>query len=469
MGKGKVSGADPPQEEDIWKQILQEATRKNTNIVESRTLVFLGDRNCGKSTLLARFQGQDVSETTKGIAMSYSFIDVYEDDIDEPIGRNDVWQLEGEISHCDLLQYALNEHNIQNAAVIITVDFSQPWNIVESLRRWLNILSKHVNIIRPKVKVNLEELVRVSLQNYQEPTQSGHSLKKRKKRALPQTMDSSNLPQLDDITLTHNLGIPIIIVCCKSDSVVMLEKDFDYKDEHFDYIQAYLRRLCLNYGASLVYTSSKKDINCELLMDYIEHKLFGFEFRHTAQLLEKDSIFVPAGWDNKSKVLQDFSNQKICKDPDELYENVIRKPNIIKMREVVNIPVISAEQDQDFLQRHRNAIEKDSGHKNSDFFKTSPYKNSVPIFPDSPTSTETTKKTVETTASSTGSPVSPDKPISSGSDKAVLANFFSSLMAKDRPSRNKLAIPPLGASSNSEQLRRDAAKELERIKKALKK
>jgi len=58
--------------------------------------------------------------------------------------------------------------------------------------------------------------------------------------------------------LNKNLGIPILIVCNKIDSMTVLEKDFGFGDAHFEYIQQQLRRISLSYGASLIYASSKK-------------------------------------------------------------------------------------------------------------------------------------------------------------------------------------------------------------------
>ena len=104
-------------------------------------------------------------------------------------------------------------------------------------------------------------------------------------------------------------------------------------------------------GAALIYTSARKDTNCDLLVDCIplylfyfifffpsshppsppsplpyplpssfffylkpdmEHRLFGFEMRQRAQMLEKDTIFIPFGWDSVSKIKLDFDNQKVC-------------------------------------------------------------------------------------------------------------------------------------------------------------
>ena len=38
-------------------------------------------------------------------------------------------------------------------------------------------------------------------------------------------------------TLSRNLGLDLIVVVNKTDFITDLEKDYDYKDEHFDFIQ----------------------------------------------------------------------------------------------------------------------------------------------------------------------------------------------------------------------------------------
>ena len=71
-----------------------------------------------------------------------------------------------------------------------------------------------------------------------------------------------------------------------------LEKDFDYKEEHFDFIQQSIRKFCLQYGASLFYTSVKDDKNCDLLYKYLVHRIYNFPFRTPALVVEKDAVFM---------------------------------------------------------------------------------------------------------------------------------------------------------------------------------
>jgi hypothetical protein len=136
----------------------------------------------------------------------------------------------------------------------------------------------------------------------------------------------------------------------------LLIKDYGYKDAHFEYIQQYLRRICLKCtcfllslffvssltvdsellldGAALVYTSVKKNINIELLLHYLQHILFGLTFNHKPQLLQKDSLFVPIGWDSIQKIEVDFQSQKLCTDPNIDFREVIVAPPAYQKRKV---------------------------------------------------------------------------------------------------------------------------------------
>ena len=77
----------------------------------------------------------------------------------------------------------------------------------------------------------------------------------------------------------RNLGLDLVVVVTKTDFMSELEKDFDYKDEHFDFIQQAVRKFCLQYGASLFYTSVKEDKNCDLLYKYLVHRIYNFPFK----------------------------------------------------------------------------------------------------------------------------------------------------------------------------------------------
>lgn len=94
--------------------------------------------------------------------------------------------------------------------------------------------------------------------------------------------------------LTKNTGIPIVVCCCKTDIVSTLERNFHYQDDEFEFIQQHLRKICLQCeylfewitwflvlilivimadGASLIYTSTREEYNCDVLFEYLEHLL----------------------------------------------------------------------------------------------------------------------------------------------------------------------------------------------------
>ena len=122
------------------------------------------------------------------------------------------------------------------------------------------------------------------------------------------------LPLPED-TLTRNLGLDLIVVVTKvfsslwiwdfsenhflkkflefqTDYMADLERDYDYKDEHFEFIQQSVRKFCLQFGASLFYVSVKDDKNCDLLYKYLVHRIYGFPFKTPALVVEKDAVFM---------------------------------------------------------------------------------------------------------------------------------------------------------------------------------
>jgi hypothetical protein len=87
-------------------------------------------------------------------------------------------------------------------------------------------------------------------------------------------------------------------------------------------------------GAALIYTSVKKNINIELLLHYLQHLLFGLNFEDKPQLFQKDSLFVPIGWDSIQKIEVDFQSQKLCTDPNIDFREVIVAPPAYQKRKV---------------------------------------------------------------------------------------------------------------------------------------
>lgn len=78
-------------------------------------------------------------------------------------------------------------------------------------------------------------------QSYVEPAPGAPSKLHRKKQ-----VDEHNFTPLEDPVLSKNIGVPIVIVGCKSDTFEFLEKEYGFKEPHFDFIQQYLRKIALS-------------------------------------------------------------------------------------------------------------------------------------------------------------------------------------------------------------------------------
>ncbi|MEE6528216.1 hypothetical protein FKM82_030296, partial [Ascaphus truei] len=81
-------------------------------------------------------------------------------------------------------------------------------------------------------------------QEYVEP-EGGASVSPQRRGGPGVSEDENIILPLGDNILTDNLGIPVLVVCTKCDAVSVLEKEHDYRDEHFDFIQSHIRRFCL--------------------------------------------------------------------------------------------------------------------------------------------------------------------------------------------------------------------------------
>eukprot|EP00064_Thunnus_orientalis_P017299 superscaffoldBa00003638_g17380 len=280
----------------------------------------------GKTTLVAKLQG--VEEYMKGRGLEYLYFSVHDDDIDDQT-RCNAWVLDGDLYHKGLQGVAVPVDAISNTLLLITVDMSRPWNALDSLQKWAAVAREHIDKLRvpPETLRELEHRLVKQFQEYTEPGSGEDGTPQRRSEE-----EESVLLPLGENTLTHNLGIPVVVVCTKCDAISTLEKEHDYRDEHLDFIQSHIRHFCLQSvtdGASLVYTSVKEMKNLDVLYKYLVHRLYGFPFHCPAQVVERDAVFIPSGWDNEKKIAILHENFQTVKS-DDSFEDVVVKPPVRK-------------------------------------------------------------------------------------------------------------------------------------------
>ncbi|XP_050297675.1 cytoplasmic dynein 1 light intermediate chain 2 [Anthonomus grandis grandis] len=432
---------------NLWQSILNDVQKHgNPKLNPNKQIVVLGDNESGKTTMVAKLQG--IENSSKGSGLEYAYINVRDDYRDDHT-RLSVWVLDGDPAHADLLKFALNEETFQDTLIILTVSMTTPWGILEQLQHWASVLADHLDKLKLDIdfRQNRKQLIIKKWLEYIEPGDEldPASPMKRSSRNLGDDdgddIDSSALP---DGTLTCNLGLDIVVVVTKTDYIQTLEKEHDYRDEHLDFMQQWIRKFCIQYGAALFYTSAKEDKNCDLLYKYLTHRIYGFPFHTPALVVEKDAVFIPAGWDNLKKISILYENMHSCK-PEDYYRDVIVQPTT---RKAINRETeLVAEDEQTFLARLQQNSFGGPAVPGIRINETAMRQGPMGGIQASPRKLD-------------GSKV-----VNSPGGEGVLANFFNSLLYKKTGSPNTSLANKSGAESLPDKatMRSDAQAELDRL------
>uniref|UniRef100_H3AXB2 Dynein light intermediate chain n=1 Tax=Latimeria chalumnae TaxID=7897 RepID=H3AXB2_LATCH len=402
----------------------------------------------GKTNLIARLQG--IEEYKKGRGMEFLYFNVHDEDRDDS-ARCNVWILDGDLYHKGLLKFAMNSCPVKDMLVMLVVDVARPWSALETLHKWASVIREHVDKLKipPEEMKEMEQQLIRQFQEYTEPGEAFPASPQRRNTSLQEEQDENVVLPLGEDTLTHNLGIPVVVVCTKCDTISVLEKEHDYRDEHFDFVQSHIRRFCLHYGAALIYTSIKESKNIDLVYKYLVHRLYGFPFNTPALVVEKDAVFIPAGWDNDKKIGILHENFQTIK-ADDPFEDIIVKPPI---RKFVHEKEIVTEDDQVFLMKLQSQLAKQP-----------PIAAGRPVDA-SPRPPGGSPRTPSRSGSANVASVTPipagtkkiDPNMKAGTtSEGVLANFFNSLLSKKTGTAGSGSTPSSakkseGSSLNSSQ------------------
>ncbi|OXA63582.1 cytoplasmic dynein 1 light intermediate chain 2 [Folsomia candida] len=355
QNNNSAGSAGSGSEDNVWSSILSEVrSNASVKLPSGRAVVVLGHPESGKTTLVAKLQG--IEDPKKGSGLEYTYIEI-RDEYREDTTHLSVFTLDGDKAHFPLLTFALNTSTLTSTTILLTVSMSTPWLILEQLQDWAGLLHDHVDSLKippDEVKTLREGVLRRWL-SYQEPLGDGEG-------------DISGLVQgggvgieemvADEGVLVRNVGVDIVVVVTKTDHMTTLEREENYREEHFDFIQFHVRRFCLNYGASLFYTSVKEDKNCDLLYKYLVHRVYGGtnNFKTPALVVEKDAVFIPSGWDNLKK-MSILHESMSSIDPESYYNDVILRPVHKTVRsEGRNVAEVEVEDEQLFLERQMGIL-----------------------------------------------------------------------------------------------------------------
>ncbi|CAF2133864.1 unnamed protein product [Rotaria magnacalcarata] len=471
-----VENADKTEEKpSIWASILCDVKSSTRKVPATKSLVVLGDNESGRTTLVAKLQGND--DPKRGAGLEYHYIDIKDDDRDDT-PKLGVWILDGNVAcSAPLLKFAIKSETIENTMLILVASMTQPWSLLSTLTKWTALIEEHVARLKidPTRLREMHDHLQYDFQHYIEPNDApvdlvppttiqnaisgGHISKPISSISLASATLSSSinsdeqvvLPLADGI-LRKSVGIPIIIIITKCDAMSTLEKENDYNERYFEFLQYHIRKFCLEYGAALFYTSVKAKKNIDKLYKYIVHKCYGYPFTLTAAIDERDAIFIPAGWDNPKKVDILLENLHQFQSTDN-YTDIFVNP-ADKRPPKRDDEIIMAEDDQEFLSKLQLTLNRTASPTTTD-------ENATPMHTrTSGTSAAGNSQTSSATGRSRTQQVKiiflmgflDDTTIhilqsvtpGAGSNEGALANFFNSLINK----KSAGAVTPTGVSTS---------------------
>ncbi|KAJ3171718.1 hypothetical protein HDU88_007798 [Geranomyces variabilis] len=508
----------------IWDSILKSVA--SSKAVPTKNVLVIGAEQAGKTTLINAIRKQRDAEQTAGargftepeLALTYSYMDI-SDEENEVLARAGFYHLASDTAFGNLIRFALDADALNHSMVLIVLDWTKPWEFITTLETWLGVLEREI-AKRTKgsqgLFEELQEKLEVSWRRYTSPSEAKNVAAPSTNATPTRSFQHTITLPLGPGTLTRNIGLPIVIVAAKADATAALVRDLGYKEEQFDFIQQTLRTICLKYGAGLVYTSTHLPETFDTLRSYIFDLLLSpppdtstanatFKSPYgppmKPQVVERDNVFVPAGWDSWGKInilRTGFDCAAIAHDsdlngnnaheaspPTAIYQSVIAVPPVQKL--YTSEPAVVAENEQTFLERHLELLQNTTGSPGPSSSSDPSRGVKTPTSPspapsDEPRASKTSKSKDSASTSNREkikSPNSADFPLPaslissnavsraagaigasagaavggsgaggvSASQNEVLANFFQSLLQKKVPPPGPGA--PVGTSSST--------------------
>jgi len=62
--------------------------------------------------------------------------------------RLSIWLVDGDLYCRGLLKFALTEQNFAHSCVLLVASLTRPWEILDSLLRWSDVLSTHIQRLK---------------------------------------------------------------------------------------------------------------------------------------------------------------------------------------------------------------------------------------------------------------------------------------------------------------------------------
>lgn len=264
---------------------------------DETTVLVVGSKSSGKSTIIQRFLDRSSDGTKPTLALEYTY---GRKSRSNDLGKDIVhlWELGGGTTSVDLMETVISATNIEAFKCVIVVDLSRPKELWLTLETLLN-----------SVKARVDKIVA------SEKAKDGSLLPRLKKNMWALLGESHT-----DKSMIDPILVPVVIVGMKYD----VFKDFD--PEHRKVICKTLRFMAHVHGASIL-TASDKDESlisrCKAMMNSLA---FRGPFSRSSSFDHDKPLLIPAGSDSLAQigapsVLKDDPSKLGARNPIELWKS----------------------------------------------------------------------------------------------------------------------------------------------------
>ncbi|KAL7420385.1 hypothetical protein Q5752_005355 [Cryptotrichosporon argae] len=326
-GGGGGEGSGGGGSGTLWSDILRSADRAQG--LGKKNVLVLSERHRGRATLLDQLVGKAPKRGARAsarerdarrvLAMGYEVLEG-SDDEDAPPSVSLFFPPSSDRALLGLVRTALPASSVKDTVVVVVLDWTRPGSMIKELVSWLAWIDEWASEIPEDEGDELRKRLQSLIQHYVEPPAPGIA-------AASSSLTAGTLLPLGPGTLTLNpSGVPIVVVCTKADLMDATGDELGMKggwEERTDWVQQVLRTICLAHGAALFYTAPTQPASYRLLRSYLLHRLYtvppplepesnaaaplaparaAFPFPHRANVLDRDAVLVPTGWDSHGKI-----------------------------------------------------------------------------------------------------------------------------------------------------------------------
>ncbi|KAK5077551.1 hypothetical protein LTR70_009658 [Exophiala xenobiotica] len=296
------------EKEAIWIPMLQ-STSKGKDLTEKQLIVlggtpdqqkeFLEQLNPEQDTTRLRFnqmrKPRPVPVSNK-YALGYAYHDVLDADQEDVLARMNVYTLSNSSgAFAPLLRPLLNARTAKDTLVTILLDWSEPWRWARQLRQWVRLLRKVILSLDDETKIEMEENMNAWKEKRTGPHAQSHTAEQQAGAGPAQPLGQGEWDE--------ELGVPLAVVCIKSENIEKLEKEQGWQEDHFDFLLQWVRTMLLKHGASLCFVSSFDTNDVRTLLHSslnIQSLLRREVVKHN--VIDRDKILVPPNWDSWGKI-----------------------------------------------------------------------------------------------------------------------------------------------------------------------